>query len=47
VNVDPVKVLELLPDGQNLLVREGVNWKPGWSDVQNSTHEGLAGYNCP
>lgn len=29
MDVDLVKVLELLPDGQNLLVREGVNWKPG------------------
>jgi two-component sensor histidine kinase len=29
VDVDLVKVLQLLPDGQDLLVREGVNWKPG------------------
>jgi two-component sensor histidine kinase len=29
VEVDLVKVLELLPDGQNLLVRAGVNWNPG------------------
>lgn len=29
VEVDLVKVLELLPDGQNLLVRAGVNWQPG------------------
>ncbi len=29
MDVDLVKVLELLPDGQNLLVREGVKWKPG------------------
>jgi transcriptional regulator with GAF, ATPase, and Fis domain len=29
MDVDLVKVLELLPDGQKLLVREGVNWKPG------------------
>ncbi len=29
MDVDLVKVLELLPDGQKLLVREWVNWKPG------------------
>jgi two-component sensor histidine kinase len=29
VDVDLVKVLERLPDGQNLLVRAGVNWNPG------------------
>ena len=29
VEVDLVKVLELLPDGQNPLVRAGVNWNPG------------------
>jgi two-component sensor histidine kinase len=29
VEVELVKVLELLPDGQNLLVRAGVNWNPG------------------
>jgi two-component sensor histidine kinase len=29
INVDLVKVLQLLPDGQNLLVRAGVNWHPG------------------
>ena len=29
IEVDLVKVLELLPDGQNLLVRAGVNWNPG------------------
>ncbi len=29
IEVDLVKVLEILPDGQNLLVRAGVNWKPG------------------
>jgi two-component sensor histidine kinase len=29
LDVELVKVLELLPDGQNLLVRAGVNWKPG------------------
>ena len=27
--IDLVKVLELLPDGQSMLVRAGVNWKPG------------------
>jgi two-component sensor histidine kinase len=29
MDVDLVKVLELLPDNENFLVREGVNWKPG------------------
>ena len=29
IEVDLVKVLELLPDGENLLVRAGVNWNPG------------------
>jgi two-component sensor histidine kinase len=29
IGVDLVKVLQLLPDGQNLLVRAGVNWHPG------------------
>jgi GAF domain-containing protein len=29
IEVDLVKVLELLPDGQKLLVRAGVNWNPG------------------
>jgi two-component sensor histidine kinase len=29
IDVDLVKVLELLPDGENLLVRAGVNWNPG------------------
>ena len=29
IEVDLVKVLELLPDGENLLVRAGVNWSPG------------------
>jgi two-component sensor histidine kinase len=29
VEVDLVKVLQLLPDGQNLLLRAGVNWHPG------------------
>lgn len=29
MEVDLVKVLELLPDGENLLVRAGVNWSPG------------------
>jgi hypothetical protein len=29
VAVDLVKVLELLPNGENLLVRAGVNWNPG------------------
>ena len=29
VEVDLVKVLELLPDGRNLLVRAGVHWNPG------------------
>jgi GAF domain-containing protein len=29
IEVDLVKVLELLPDGENLLVRAGVGWAPG------------------
>lgn len=29
MEVELVKVLELLPGGQNLLVRAGVNWHPG------------------
>jgi two-component sensor histidine kinase/putative methionine-R-sulfoxide reductase with GAF domain len=29
MDVDLVKVLQLLPDGKDLVVRAGVNWKPG------------------
>jgi two-component sensor histidine kinase len=29
IEVDLVKVLQLLPDGENMLVRAGVNWHPG------------------
>ena len=29
IDVDLVKVLELLPDGETMLVRAGVNWAPG------------------
>ncbi|WP_162912934.1 HWE histidine kinase domain-containing protein [Rhodospirillaceae bacterium SYSU D60014] len=29
IEVELVKVLELLPDGEAMLVRAGVNWKPG------------------
>jgi two-component sensor histidine kinase len=29
IDVDLVKVLELLPDGETMLVRAGVNWDPG------------------
>jgi two-component sensor histidine kinase len=29
IEVDLVKVLQLLPDGQNFVVRAGVNWRPG------------------
>jgi two-component sensor histidine kinase len=29
IEVDLVKVLQLLPDGQKFLVRAGVNWRPG------------------
>ena len=29
IEVDLVKVLELLPDGQTMLLRAGVNWAPG------------------
>lgn len=41
LDVDLVKVLELLPDGQNLLVRAGVNWRPGV--VGHATIPALAG----
>lgn len=41
MDVDLVKVLELLRDGQKLLVREGVNWKPGVvGHATISAHEG-------
>jgi len=30
LNTDMSKVLELLPDGDALLLRAGVGWKPGW-----------------
>ena len=46
IDVELVKVLELLPGGENLLVRAGVNWNPGV--VGHATipaHEGsAAGY---
>src|SRR3546814_2213969 len=29
VEVDLVKVLQLLPDGDTMLLRAGVHWKPG------------------
>ena len=29
MEIDLVKVLELLPDGRTMLVRAGVNWNPG------------------
>src|SRR3954454_13102195 len=29
IDVDLVKVLEILPDGETMLVRAGVNWGPG------------------
>jgi two-component sensor histidine kinase len=46
VDVDLVKVLELLPDGENLLVRAGVNWNPGVvGHAEIPAHEGSpAGY---
>jgi two-component sensor histidine kinase len=46
MDVDLVKVLELLPDGRNLLVRQGVNWKPGvLGHATIPAHEGSpAGY---
>ncbi len=41
MDVDLVKVLELLPDRQDLLVRAGVNWKPGIvGHAQIPAHEG-------
>jgi len=46
IEIDLVKVLELLPDGQNLLVRAGVNWHRGVvGHAQIPAHEGSsAGY---
>src|SRR5689334_1048427 len=46
IDVDLVKVLELLPDGENLLVRAGVNWNPGVvGQAEIPAHEGSsAGY---
>ena len=46
IDVDLVKVLELLPDGENLLVRAGVNWNPGVvGHAEIPAHEGSsAGY---
>jgi two-component sensor histidine kinase len=46
IDVDLVKVLELLPGGQNLLVRAGVNWNPGVvGHAEIAAHEGSpAGY---
>lgn len=41
MDVDLVKVLQLLPDGRDLLVRAGVNWKPGVvGHAKISAHEG-------
>ena len=46
IDVDLVKVLELLPGGENLLVRAGVNWNPGVvGQAKIPAHEGSsAGY---
>ena len=46
IDVDLVKVLELLPGGENLLVRAGVNWNPGVvGHAEIPAHEGSsAGY---
>ena len=46
IDVELVKVLELTPDGENLLVRAGVNWNPGVvGNVEIPAHEGSpAGY---
>lgn len=44
MDVDLVKVLQLLPDGQELLVRAGVNWKPGVvGHAKLPAHEGSPG----
>jgi len=46
IDVDLVKVLELLPEGENLRVRAGVNWNPGVvGHAEIPAHEGSpAGY---
>src|SRR6476659_3498589 len=46
IDVELVKVLELLPGGENLLVRAGVNWNPGvGGHAEIPAHEGSpAGY---
>jgi two-component sensor histidine kinase len=46
IDVDLVKVLELLPSGESLLVRAGVNWNPGVvGHAEIPAHEGSpAGY---
>src|SRR6266566_435741 len=43
MDVDLVKVLQLLPDSQNLLVRAGLNWRPGVvGHAKIPAHEGSA-----
>jgi two-component sensor histidine kinase len=46
IEVDLVKILELLQDGENLLLRAGVNWNPGVvGHARIPAHEGSpAGY---
>jgi two-component sensor histidine kinase len=46
IDVELVKVLELVPGGENLLVRAGVNWNPGVvGHAEIPAHEGSpAGY---
>ena len=46
IDVELVKVLELVPGGENSLVRAGVNWKPGVvGHAEIPAHEGSsAGY---
>jgi GAF domain-containing protein len=46
LDVDLVKVLELLAEGENLLLRAGVNWNPGVvGHAEIPAHEGSpAGY---
>lgn len=47
LNVELCKVLELMPDGENLLLKAGVGWKPGYAIGETLVSAGLdsqAGY---
>ena len=48
IDVELVKVLELVPGGENLLVRAGVNWNPGVEGhAEIPAHEGSLHKNQP